>query len=89
MPSPLSGFTHAAASPISAQFGPATLDTAPPIGSSAEATDCSGASCHASRCCEAYRASSFFVFTFAGRASVDSAPQPRFTVPSPSGKIQP
>ena len=36
MPSPLSGFTHAAASPISAQFGPATFDTAPPIGSIAE-----------------------------------------------------
>ena len=36
MPSPLSGFTQAAASPISAQLGPATLLTAPPIGSSAE-----------------------------------------------------
>ncbi len=36
MPSPLSGFTQAAASPISAQFGPATFETAPPIGSSAE-----------------------------------------------------
>ena len=36
MPSPFSGFTQAAASPISAQFGPATCDTAPPIGSSAE-----------------------------------------------------
>ena len=36
MPSPLSGFTHAAASPISAQLGPATFDTAPPIGSSAD-----------------------------------------------------
>jgi flavin-dependent dehydrogenase len=36
MPSPLSGFTHAAASPMSAQLGPATLLTAPPIGSSAE-----------------------------------------------------
>ena len=35
MPSPFSGFTQAAASPISAQFGPATLLTAPPIGSSA------------------------------------------------------
>jgi hypothetical protein len=38
MPSPLSGLTHAAASPISTQFGPATPDTAPPIGSSAEDT---------------------------------------------------
>jgi len=36
MPSPLSGFTHAAASPMRAQLGPATLLTAPPIGSSAE-----------------------------------------------------
>ena len=36
MPSPLSGFTHAAASPTSAQLGPATFETAPPIGSSAE-----------------------------------------------------
>ena len=36
MPSPLRGFTRAAASPISAQFGPATWETAPPIGSSAE-----------------------------------------------------
>ena len=36
MPSPLSGFTHAAASPISAQLAPATPETAPPIGSSAE-----------------------------------------------------
>ena len=36
MPSPLSGFTQAAASPISAQLGPATLETAPPIGSSAD-----------------------------------------------------
>ena len=36
MPSPLSGFTQPAASPISAQLGPATLLTAPPIGSSAE-----------------------------------------------------
>ena len=38
MPSPLSGLTQPAASPISIQFGPATPDTAPPIGSSAEAT---------------------------------------------------
>ena len=36
MPSPLSGLTQAAASPISAQLGPATLVTAPPIGSSAD-----------------------------------------------------
>ena len=36
MPSPLSGFTQAAASPMSAQLGPATLVTAPPIGSSAD-----------------------------------------------------
>ena len=38
MPSPLIGFTQAAASPISIQFGPATPETAPPIGSSAEDT---------------------------------------------------
>ena len=36
MPSPLSGFTHPAASPTSAQLRPATPDTAPPIGSSAD-----------------------------------------------------
>ena len=36
MPSPLSGFTQPAASPTSAQLGPATPETAPPIGSSAE-----------------------------------------------------
>jgi len=36
MPSPLSGFTHAAASPTSIQFGPATPDTAPPIGNRAD-----------------------------------------------------
>ena len=36
MPSPLSGLTQAAASPINAQLAPATPDTAPPIGSSAE-----------------------------------------------------
>ena len=38
MPSPLSGFTQPAASPISAQFGPAIPETAPPIGSSADHT---------------------------------------------------
>src|SRR3954471_23354994 len=37
MPSPLSGFTQPAASPTSAQFRPATPETAPPMGSSAEA----------------------------------------------------
>ena len=36
MPSPFSGLTHAAASPISIQFGPATPDTAPPMGSRAD-----------------------------------------------------
>jgi hypothetical protein len=36
MPSPLSGLTQAAASPISIQFGPATPDTAPPIGNNAD-----------------------------------------------------
>ena len=36
MPSPLSGLTQPAASPISAQLGPATCETAPPIGSRAE-----------------------------------------------------
>ena len=36
MPSPLSGLTSAAASPIRAQLRPATWDTAPPIGSSAD-----------------------------------------------------
>ena len=39
MPSPLSGFTQAAASPTAAQFGPATPETAPPIGSNAEVTE--------------------------------------------------
>jgi hypothetical protein len=38
MPSPFSGLTQAAASPISIQLRPATPDTAPPIGSSAEDT---------------------------------------------------
>ena len=36
MPSPLSGLTHAAASPMSIQLGPDTPVTAPPIGSSAD-----------------------------------------------------
>ena len=43
MPSPLSGFTQPAASPTSAQFGPATPETAPPIGSSADAAARTGA----------------------------------------------
>ena len=46
MPSAFSGLTHAAASPISIQFGPATPDTAPPIGHSADATARGGASSH-------------------------------------------
>ncbi|SKU00729.1 Uncharacterised protein [Mycobacteroides abscessus subsp. abscessus] len=37
----MSGLTQAAASPMSIQLGPATPDTAPPIGSSADAIDCS------------------------------------------------
>ncbi|CFR67342.1 Uncharacterised protein [Mycobacterium tuberculosis] len=38
MPSPLSGLTQAAASPMSIQLDPATPETAPPIGNSADDT---------------------------------------------------
>ena len=54
MPSPLSGLTQAAASPIRAQFRPATPLTAPPIGNNAEVGIRSWSpSSHSSRRCAA------------------------------------
>ncbi len=92
MPSPLSGLTHAAASPMSAQLRPATFETAPPIGSSAEVSiRSSSPRPNSSRSRPAYSAISGLIATSAGRFAVASVPAPRLTSPLslPSGKIQP
>ena len=90
MPSPLSGFTQAAASPMIAQLGPATPDTAPPIGSSADATARTRPSSrHSSRRCSAYSSISGRSAPGAGRFAVARVPTPRLTSPVPSGNTQP
>ena len=78
---------HAEIIRLSARLLECVGEPVQPIGG--PATCCGSPKAQVSRCWSAYWWSSFFVFTRAGRASVDRAPQPRFTVPLPSGKIQP
>ena len=92
MPSPFSGFTQPAASPISAQFRPATPETAPPMGRSADAGARTGPSMrHSSRRASVYVSSRDFSCTPAGRRAVASVPTPMFTSPAaaPRGNTQP
>src|SRR3954452_2323973 len=92
MPSPLNGLTEPAASPITAQVGPTfgftepAMGMRPPVGgphdASGERPQYSGAvAANSVIRCE--------VFTCFQSRNVDSSPTPTFTVPSPTGKIQP
>ena len=75
---------------MSAQLGPATWLTAPPIGSSAlVGIRSSPWSRKSSRRSSAYCLMSGLTARSAGRLLVASVPTPRFTSPVPSGKIQP
>src|SRR3954454_5080186 len=81
---------QAAAAPTDAQLGTAKDETAPPIDSRADHTARgSPSSSDSSRRSPAEYVSSERRLTSAGRREVASVPTPRFTSPSPRGKIQP
>src|SRR4051794_32522031 len=92
MPSPLNGFTVPAASPTTSQVGPALGPTEPPIGSRPLVGlphTSAGDSSQYAGAVATYSSSRCVVFTLLKSRNVDRRPTPMFTVPSPTGKIQP
>jgi hypothetical protein len=92
MPSPLNGLTDPAASPITAHVGPTFGSTEPAIGIRPPVGGPQAASGEMPQWAGAVAANSVIrcdVLTAFQSRNVDSRPTPTFTVPSPTGKIQP
>ena len=92
MPSPLNGFTEPAASPTTNQVGPMFGVTEPPVGSFPPVGgphDDSGEMPQRAGAVSTNASMSVLVLIDFHPVNVDSSPTPTFTVPSPTGKIQP
>ena len=92
MPSPLNGFTDPAASPTTSHVGPMLGVTEPPVGSLPPVGaphDVSGEMPQRAGAVSTNASISMLVLIDFHPANVDSRPTPTFTVPSPTGKIQP
>ena len=92
MPSPLNGFTDPAASPTTSHVGPMFGATEPPVGSFPPVGaphDVSGEMPQRAGAVATNASISTLVLIDFQPENVDSSPTPTFTVPSPTGKIQP
>ena len=92
MPSPLNGLTVPAASPTTSHVGPAFGPTDPPIGRRPLVGlphPFDGDSSQYGGAVATYSCSRWVVLTLLKSRNVESRPTPTFTVPSPTGKIQP
>ena len=92
MPSPLNGLTEPAASPTTSHVGPMLGATDPPVGSLPPVGgphDVSGEMPQRAGAVATNASISTLVLIDFQPENVDSSPTPTFTVPSPTGKIQP
>src|SRR6478609_11734401 len=92
MPSPLNGLIDPAASPATIQVGPTLGSTDPPVGSLPPVGgphDVSGEIPQRAGAVAPNASINLEVLTFVNPVNVSSRPAPTFTVPSPTGKIQP
>src|SRR5882757_796543 len=92
MPSPLNGLTAPAASPTDNQPGPTGGCTESPVGSFPPVGaphDVSGEISHDAGAVSQNASIKWLVLTSLKPEKVERRPTPTFTVPSPTGKIQP